>query len=264
MVQWRKNVNLNKVIKDIPGHSLLVFAILQFNWIFVECQKVFDTSITTSHLLFGFITECLAWLFCWQEDHHYVWHMTETSGTISGMSDSKSGKGLELGAHDCGSICSFSPRSCPLGINISRLSFKFYFVTIISYHQAVNYSESTLIKQWIKYSNLDSAYRWISFLPHWSSPISYKFNKHVVLVNTVDYFKMFLFSGSTESSCSVIGWNYTQLADMGYEAALEYVKSHTLPPASPCINYSYDEDVPHSSTVTEVRENHQKPQSDLS
>ncbi|XP_054263783.1 organic cation transporter protein-like isoform X2 [Macrosteles quadrilineatus] len=57
--------------------------------------------------------------------------------------------------------------------------------------------------------------------------------------------------GSTESSCSVIGWNYTQLADMGYEAALEYVKSHTLPPASPCINYSYDEDVPHSSTVTE-------------
>uniref|UniRef100_A0A1B6FR82 Major facilitator superfamily (MFS) profile domain-containing protein n=2 Tax=Cuerna arida TaxID=1464854 RepID=A0A1B6FR82_9HEMI len=57
--------------------------------------------------------------------------------------------------------------------------------------------------------------------------------------------------GAEGSSCSMVGWNYTELAGLGYEEALKFVNSNPKPAEVPCTRFFYQEKVPHSSTVSE-------------
>jgi hypothetical protein len=58
---------------------------------------------------------------------------------------------------------------------------------------------------------------------------------------------------SSSSSCSYLEWNYTELAGLTYEAALEYTRTSTeIPPVSQCTAHVFVENQPGSSIVSEV------------
>lgn len=58
---------------------------------------------------------------------------------------------------------------------------------------------------------------------------------------------------STGSSCYMLDWNYTMLAGLGYQAAQAYVSTSTRPGSTSCQYYAYDEEVPYSTTVSQVQ-----------
>lgn len=51
----------------------------------------------------------------------------------------------------------------------------------------------------------------------------------------------------------MLDWNYTMLAGLGYQAAQAYVSTSPRPGSMSCKYYAYDEEVPYSSTVSQVQ-----------
>lgn len=64
----------------------------------------------------------------------------------------------------------------------------------------------------------------------------------------------FSIQSAVKYSCTMIGWNFTELAMMGYDEAKDFVvKTKPKPEPIPCAEVSFDEDKsPYSSVVQEV------------
>ena len=61
------------------------------------------------------------------------------------------------------------------------------------------------------------------------------------------------YSGPNDSSCKKYDWDYSKLASLGYEGALEFISwSEIKPRQVTCKEHSFSEEVLHSSIVSEV------------
>jgi hypothetical protein len=65
------------------------------------------------------------------------------------------------------------------------------------------------------------------------------------LVSQTDYdtllkYCLFCFSGISGDSCEIVNWNYTILADLSYEEALNYTNNANYPGKYECDSWSYE------------------------